>query len=196
MGGAKTGEAPSRASGLRDIGSREASVTQLSRARTARVGHQADCTEKRRLREEQDTLGVGRGSCLAQIRDQSSRAPSWVAECKEGLRFNRHLLLPGAQGRNYLRARTIRRNPVPFLQLRPLPLGISPFISDPCGPKLCPTLFFSKESQRLTCHLGRRQWDNAVGSASPSSIAFGSRSSHQKPSWTRFPTLFLRQLAN
>lgn len=115
MGGAKTGEGPSRTAGLRDIGSREASVTQLSRARAARVGHQADCTERKGdLGEEQDTLGVGRGSCLAQIRDQSSRAPSWVAECKGGLLL-RHLLLPGAQERNYLRELTIRRNPVPFL---------------------------------------------------------------------------------
>lgn len=59
---------------------------------------------------------AGRGlSCLAQIRDQSSWAPSWGAECKEELRFNKHLLLPRAQGRSNLRAPTIQRNPVPFL---------------------------------------------------------------------------------
>lgn len=65
------------------MGSREASVTLLNRARAARVGHKAGCTEKRE--------GSGRNRALwgtvlsvARIRDRSNQLPSWVAECKEG----------------------------------------------------------------------------------------------------------------
>lgn len=84
---------------------------------------------------------VGAVLSSSQIGDRSSRAPSWMAECKQGLKLNRHLLLLGAQGRNYLRALTIQRNPFLFSSDWLLPLYISTFISEPL-PRPSPTLFF------------------------------------------------------
>lgn len=70
VGGARTGEGPSRAEGLRDMGSREASVTLLSRARTARIGHKAGCKEKRGNSGKHRALWRAVLS-VAQIKDRS-----------------------------------------------------------------------------------------------------------------------------
>lgn len=96
VGGARTGEGPSRAEGLRDMGSREASVTLLSRARTARVGHKACCTEKRNSGKNRALWRAVLS--VAQIKDRPSWVPIWTAECKEGLKFNRHLAASGSPG--------------------------------------------------------------------------------------------------
>lgn len=74
VGGARTGEGPSRAEGLRDMGSREASVTLLSRARTARVGHKAGCKEKRGNSGKHRALRKAVLS-VAQIKDRSCWVP-------------------------------------------------------------------------------------------------------------------------
>lgn len=92
------------------MGSREASVTLLSRARTARVGHKAGCTEKR------GNSGKNRALWRAVL---SKTAPvgflSGPLCVRKGLSLIGIWLLLGAQGKNHLRALTIQRNPVPFL---------------------------------------------------------------------------------
>lgn len=120
------------------MGSREASVTLLSRARTASVGHKAGCTEKR------GNWGKNRALWRAvlsvdQIKDRSSWVPIWAAECKEGLKFNRHLAASGSSGEESPEGTNHPRE-ILFLSSYDwlLPLDIFPLITDPC-----PAIFYS-----------------------------------------------------